>query len=333
MELSHRLTRPLLAIAPLVVAAIVAGTGVLLPTPAQAEPEPTLAEARRKVNELAEQMAQKNEEVNTLNVEVEESRGKQAVLDLQLLTAQAAYTEEQAKIGSLGTAAYETGPYGALNVMVGAKSTDSLLQQLGYLEIINEQQQSTLAAHSTAKETLADAKAAADAEVNERQEKQTVATAAKTQLEADLAHWEEKRNQLTPATINTPTPSASNVTTDGTGSAAGQAAASWAIGQVGKPYYFGAQGPDSFDCSGLTLAAWATQGVYMEHAAGWQHRNIRPEVDRNSLAAGDLVFYNGDGHVGVYIGNGQVVHAPQPGESVKVSGVDMMPFGGAVRPG
>ena len=100
---------------------------------------------------------------------------------------------------------------------------------------------------------------------------------------------------------------------------------SWAEEQLGKPYQWGAAGPGSFDCSGLTMAALAQAGITVTHNANaqWQQTKAHP-VAENQLAPGDLVFYAGSdgsltapGHVGIYVGNGEIIDAPYTGANVR----------------
>ena len=103
------------------------------------------------------------------------------------------------------------------------------------------------------------------------------------------------------------------------GSAAAQAVVSWALQQVGKPYTYGGAGPDSFDCSGLTMVAFAQVGIGLPHSASGQAAFGTP-VDRSQLLPGDLVFfYSPISHVAIYIGNGLIVHASTPATGVKVA--------------
>jgi peptidoglycan DL-endopeptidase CwlO len=106
-----------------------------------------------------------------------------------------------------------------------------------------------------------------------------------------------------------------------------------ALRQLGKPYVFGANGPNTFDCSGLTQWAWAKAGVAMPHYTVSQFHAF-PHVPLNQLAPGDLVFFNLNlGHVGMYIGNGQYVQAPRTHDVVKISNLAGRNVVGAVRPG
>ncbi|WP_258049832.1 C40 family peptidase [Streptomyces finlayi] len=106
----------------------------------------------------------------------------------------------------------------------------------------------------------------------------------------------------------------------------------YAVRQLGKPYVWGAEGPASFDCSGLTSQAWSTAGRPIPRTSQEQWRQL-PKVPIRSLRPGDLVVYFPKAtHVALYIGNGMVVQAPRPGTTVKVSPVASNPLLGAVRP-
>ncbi|MGW1223955.1 NlpC/P60 family protein [Streptomyces sp. NPDC001478] len=112
----------------------------------------------------------------------------------------------------------------------------------------------------------------------------------------------------------------------------GGAAVRYAIRQIGKPYVWGAEGPDSFDCSGLTSQAWASAGRTIPRTSQEQWRQLR-KVSVNALRPGDLIVYFPKAtHVAIYIGNGLVVQAPRPGSVVKVSPLAANPLLGAVRP-
>ncbi|WP_430478252.1 NlpC/P60 family protein [Streptomyces sp. P11-1] len=109
-------------------------------------------------------------------------------------------------------------------------------------------------------------------------------------------------------------------------------AIAYAIEQIGKPYVWGAEGPDSFDCSGLTSQAWAAAGRPVPRTSQEQWKQL-PKVPFSSLRPGDLVVYFPKAtHVALYIGDGLVVQAPRPGAKVKVSPIASNPLLGAVRP-
>ncbi len=115
--------------------------------------------------------------------------------------------------------------------------------------------------------------------------------------------------------------------------AMGGPAVAYAKAQVGKAYVYGAAGPNAFDCSGLTMAAWSQAGVSLPHSSSAQYSSGR-HISESELQPGDLVFYYSPiSHVGMYVGNGQIVNALNPGAGVRISGLHDMPYVGAVRPG
>ncbi|MEV7029298.1 NlpC/P60 family protein [Streptomyces sp. NPDC093272] len=109
------------------------------------------------------------------------------------------------------------------------------------------------------------------------------------------------------------------------------AAVAYAYSKLGSPYVWGATGPNAFDCSGLAQAAYRSAGVSLPRTT-YAQINAGRRVSRSELQPGDLVFfYSGISHVGIYIGNGQMIHAPNPSAPVRIAPVDEMPFAGATR--
>jgi cell wall-associated NlpC family hydrolase len=106
-----------------------------------------------------------------------------------------------------------------------------------------------------------------------------------------------------------------------------------AYDQLGDPYVYAAAGPDAFDCSGLTMYSWAAAGVSLPHSSRAQYDSL-PHVSMGSLQPGDLVFYGSPiHHVGIYIGGGSYIHAPQTGDVVKIASIYRSDYAGAARPG
>ncbi|MFB9628414.1 C40 family peptidase [Nonomuraea helvata] len=122
------------------------------------------------------------------------------------------------------------------------------------------------------------------------------------------------------------------------GSATGDVAANWALTQLGKPYVWAAAGPDTYDCSGLTMRAWERAGIQLDHWTGTQW-TAGPHVPLDQLKRGDLLFFgyvkddpSTIHHVGIYVGDGQMVHAPQTGDVVRVASIWRGDLVGATRP-
>jgi cell wall-associated NlpC family hydrolase len=119
---------------------------------------------------------------------------------------------------------------------------------------------------------------------------------------------------------------------DGKATAQGKQAVKYATAQIGKPYVWGAEGPESFDCSGLTSQAWASAGRGIPRTSQQQWQQLT-RVAVEDMRPGDLVIYFDDAsHVGMYVGDGAIVHAPRPGRTVTIAGAGSMPILGVVRP-
>ncbi|MFE5004149.1 NlpC/P60 family protein [Streptomyces sp. NPDC056696] len=118
----------------------------------------------------------------------------------------------------------------------------------------------------------------------------------------------------------------------GSASAQGKKAVAFATGQLGKPYVWGAEGPGSYDCSGLTSQAWSAAGRPIPRTSQEQWKQLK-HIDIKDMRPGDLIIYFDDAsHVGMYIGDGAIVHAPRPGRNITVAGAGSMAILGVVRP-
>jgi cell wall-associated NlpC family hydrolase len=171
------------------------------------------------------------------------------------------------------------------------------------------------------REVLADEKALIDERAAEAEE-------LLSELEAEEADAEEQRAERESRSSSPRVP-----VTETPASGGAAAAVQYALAQVGDAYVYGAAGPDAFDCSGLTMMAWAQAGVSLPHSSSAQMGSGTP-VSISALQPGDLVFYYSPvSHVGMYIGNGQIVHASNPSQPVNIAAVSSMPVSGAVRPG
>lgn len=171
--------------------------------------------------------------------------------------------------------------------------------------------------------------AAADAAVKAADSEQ----AAKDKAAADKAAAAALAQQEASSSAAGAQSSSSAASTSGSvtaSSASAQAAVNFAMAQIGKPYGWGSTGPDSYDCSGLMMAAYASAGVSIPRTSEAQQAGLT-SVSLSNLQVGDLVFFYGGSHVGMYIGNGQVVHAPTSGDVVKISDMNSMGPTGAAR--
>ncbi|MGO4956317.1 C40 family peptidase [Luteococcus sp. Sow4_B9] len=145
-------------------------------------------------------------------------------------------------------------------------------------------------------------------------------------LQSGAGNWAAKKGVKKAAPKRTVT---SSITAPA--SSKGQRAVNFAYSQIGKPYRYGATGPSSYDCSGLTGAAWKAAGKSIPRTSHAQLRGLK-RVSKSNLQPGDIVGFYGGGHVGIYVGNGYVIHAPRTGQNVKKVKMSTMGFYSAVRP-
>ncbi|MCC3762428.1 NlpC/P60 family protein [Glycomyces sp. TRM65418] len=157
-----------------------------------------------------------------------------------------------------------------------------------------------------------------DAEIDEAEEAYDEAAAA----EAEAAAAAAAEAEAPTASSGGSSSDSSSDSTAAYSSDAATAAVEFARNQLGESYVYGSAGPDTWDCSGLVKGAYAVSGIGLTHQTNaiWDETSA---IGRDDLRPGDLVFYNGLGHMALYIGDGQVIHAPKPGDVVKVADLDM----------
>lgn len=161
-------------------------------------------------------------------------------------------------------------------------------------------------------------------EQQERDRREREAAASRDAASAPSPSAAPSEEAEKPEKPTTPAPPASS---------RGGSAVEVALAQVGKRYVWGTAGPNTFDCSGLMSYAYRQQGISLPRTASQQY-GVGTPVSKGDLQPGDLVFYySGISHVGMYIGDGKIVHAANPRSGVTVTGVNSMPYQGARRVG
>ncbi|MEJ8636879.1 MULTISPECIES: C40 family peptidase [Streptomyces] len=164
-----------------------------------------------------------------------------------------------------------------------------------------------------------------------RKAEQKAEQEAKAEAERQRREKEREQNQGG-GTGTAPGTGTGSGSSDGTSTAKAAKVLDFARAQIGKPYVWGAAGPSSYDCSGLTQAAWKTAGVSLPRTT-WDQVKTGKRVETKDLLPGDLVFFYDDiSHVGIYIGDGKMIHAPKPGANVREESIFYMPIYGSVRP-
>ena len=294
-----------------------------------AQAEPTVEEQITTSSAALERVV---EDYNRVNAQLAASRQTAAVVTARLVPLQQQLDTALASVGDLAVDAYVTGRGGALSALLDSGSAAGLLDRVYALDQVAHARNGEVAAVVAAQARVTEEKRRLDTLVAAQAASAVVLAKRKAQIEQDLDKLYDLREQAYGAaqetaaeTDSTPAPTPPAV------SGKAGIAVNFAYAALGKPYVWAADGPEGYDCSGLTLAAWRAAGVSLTHAVSVQWTEVT-HIGRSQLAPGDLVFYSDLGHIAIYVGSGKVIHAPTFGEVVKISTVDMMPPYGYGRP-
>ncbi|MGY1913883.1 NlpC/P60 family protein [Blastococcus sp. SYSU DS0973] len=300
---------------------VIPGTAVAVPGAAD-EVAAQVAEANHELEVLSEQL-------NDARVALEGHEGAARAAGDAVAAAEARLGALDGHIRRLARSAYTGSGLTRLDALLSSDSADQMVSQLGILDAIAGHTNEVLTEVSSAADDAEQSRKAA-AKAAEDARRAVVEIAAKQEdLETRIADYQRRYDALTApqqaqvaqAHGGNSLPAPTAVTAS---SAAAQVAVNTALAQIGDPYVWGAGGPNAFDCSGLMSYAYAAAGVTLPHSSKSQSQMGRP-VSRGELQPGDLVFfYTPVSHVGMYIGNGRMVHASTSGQPVKVASVDSM---------
>ena len=349
-------SRRLIALSAAVVCAL-----TLAPAVSQADPQPTIDEVERRVAALQEDAEAATEDWLAAKLEADKGEQVLAKLNAKVGRSQARLTELQRVVGGFAAAAYRSGGLDQSFQLLLADDPTQFLQQASDLDGIARRQSDILHKVTVASQQLAADKLVAKQQSAALDEIRATMATKKRAVDAKVAEAErllaslkaEERRKLEArqAAARAAAAAEANRTSDasrpsrdnrgggtggyGSGTAPSDRAAGavrFALAQVGKRYVYAGTGPSSYDCSGLTMAAYRSVGVYLPHQSGAQFGSGR-RVSTSELRPGDLVFYYSPiHHVGIYIGGGRIVHAANPSSGVRIDGLYSMPYSGAVRP-
>jgi cell wall-associated NlpC family hydrolase len=322
-------------------AGVLAGTAIAVihVGPADAKPKPTRKELTAQENQLANQLEKMTEQYNGLQVRLKQAqKAAKSAADSARVQQQSMETV-RLKVAQMAAESYKNGGLDPAVALAGAKDPQALLDQSATLNYFTSQDsakvrdllnvlQATTRVQRAAQDRTAQVKSLSQASQQKL-----------VDIRASLKKVRGKLGQST-AVPGGPVP---NVSAGGA-SAKAMGAVHAALAELGTPYSWGGGGPNGptygvaqgrnikgFDCSGLTLYAYAQVGISLPHFTGSQY-NSGVHVTRAQLRPGDLVFFYSDlHHMGMYIGNGNIIHAPQTGEVVKISPLSGHPWAGAVR--
>ena len=330
--------RRVVAIASALVA--VAGLGVFA-SDAVAAPQPTVDQVQARINQLTSQFDKVSEQLDQASQQLSVAQSRLSQVRVHLDHANAQFQAAQANVAQTAAAAFEdTGATSIAGVLTSADPSVVLQQGSLLMELSGNRNAQT-------KQLLSDASQLAGVEQQMQRTENGIAA-----LKSQLAVHKDSLGKLiatqkaTLTSLTVPQQQAvqgnsigagGTTTATYTGSTSTQAgrAVAFAYAQLGKPYQWGATGPASYDCSGLVQAAWAAAGVVIPRTTYAQWAAL-PHIATSSLEPGDLLFYDGIGHVAMYVGNGYIIGAPQTGLDVQKipmsTGWYAANYNGAARP-
>ncbi len=319
---------------------VTAGIAVVLTpglaTAVPAAPPTTTEQARKAVTDAGAQLREVDEQVHEAEATVAQQQAAAAAAGQAAAQAQVAVDALEPQLRSIAYAGYTGSTRSKVAVFLTSTSADDLVQQMTTLDRLAVHADGVVAQVAVARDAATEAQAAATAAAEQAAAAAAELAAKKKALEEELAGYEADYARLSAAdqvavqnTLSGPT--LTSVKPAPAPTAAAGAAVQTALGQLGDRYVPGASGPDAFDCSGLTMYAYAAAGVTLPHSSRAQS-GLGVRVARADLEPGDLVFfYSPVSHVGLYIGNGQMVHASVPGRPVAVTSVDKPGYQWGVR--
>ncbi|CAM5553169.1 hypothetical protein SAVIM338S_04501 [Streptomyces avidinii] len=329
--------------AAVVTTAALSALGLLLPHQAAAAPapRPSVEEVRARVDELHRQAGSATQAYDA----AAERTARQGALLSELMDQVARTTqklnETRRLLGSYAADRYRgAGPLGGTATLLLSDDPQAVFAQTHLLNRLGGREDALLGEYAAARAETARRRREAAPVHAELERAQEELRLRKGEVQGRLAEANALLAKLTRperARVEAGRPPAGPgpgpLPADAPASAAGARAVAFARAQLGKPYVWGAAGPNSYDCSGLTQAAWRAAGVTLPRTT-WDQVKAGPRIGISRLRPGDLVFYYGDiSHVGIYVGGGRMIHAPRPGTHVREDPVAYQPVYGSVRPG
>jgi cell wall-associated NlpC family hydrolase len=312
----------------------------------RAEAQQVLAQ----IQAMDAQMEKAVEAYNAANVRLDQIKHDLEVNQARLQTAKKNLVKARAQVSARLVALYTSDEPDTLSIIFGASSLGDLIERIDsanriadedariaaevkqYRNEVQTRQQALVKAQADQEKVVAERAAQRASVQSQLAERQALYSSIKDQIAqleaaerarqarlAAQARAAAKKQQSAPAPA--PAPSSSSGGSSGSSApppATHSSVVSIALQYLGVPYVWGGASPSGFDCSGLTMYAYAKVGVYLPHNAAMQYGMGTP-VSRSQLAPGDLVFFSGLSHVGMYIGGGRFVHAPHTGDVVKIS--------------
>lgn len=280
---------------------------------------PSKSDIQKRIDKASDQLEDIVESYNKIKIDLEKTKAAEKTLAASLAPAREQLAIASAQMGTIAVSTYKTGQLSAVNVVLDGPGT--LMDRLGILDQLSRTRQRDITNYTATTEQYAQKQAVLHTTQTKQVAQARELAARKKKIQNDLKKLYALRKQAYGSATEKGSKYAGTIP-----SIAGSAgvAVTYAYNAIGKMYHYGADGPNTYDCSGLTSAAWRKAGKSLPHNAAAQW-GVVSHISRSQLQPGDLVFYRGLKHVGIYVGDLQIIDASRAGQPVKKRSIDVSP--------
>ncbi|MFH8218890.1 NlpC/P60 family protein [Streptomyces sp. NPDC018057] len=304
--------------------------------------KPSKDAVKSKVDALYEQAEQATEKYNGAKEKQEKLQKEISTIQDNVARGQQDLNKLRDGLGSMAAGQYRSGGIDPSLQLFLSSHPDEYLDKAATLSQVSGQQADSLKKIQDKQRQLAQQRAEATGKLRDLSATRTELGNKKKEVQSKLAEAQkllntltaQEKQQLAQAEQSRATRGTERVSMGKTTPGSGHAGAAFSAAQsvIGRPYVYGATGPSSFDCSGLTSWAYAQAGVSIPRTSEAQANAGQRIYSQSQLQVGDLVLFYGDlHHVGLYAGKGMVLHAPHTGANVRYESIGNMPFQFGVR--
>jgi peptidoglycan DL-endopeptidase CwlO len=314
-----------------------AGALVMTGGVASGAPQPTVTQIQQKLNKLNTQADKLDDQFNQVQQELTSANQRLALVNKQAARYLVTFDAMRTQVAQIAAQQFENSALTTPEALLTSGDPQEILNQSSILLELSSSNRSAMRQYFAAARRLEGAQQSARRAKDAIALLKTKLAGKKTTLKKAIAQQQSLLAQLSPAQ-NTGLGAGGTTVGQFTGPTNTQAekAVAFAYSQLGCPYVFGGTGPcgSGFDCSGLTMQAWASAGVSIERTSEDQWASL-PHVSTSALEPGDILVFTGASHVGIYVGNNMLIDAPHTGldvEKVALTGWYLSNLDGAVRP-
>lgn len=297
------------------IGAVAAGSLILPGGVAYAEP--TKEDVEKKISDLEKEAGLIVDDYNAAKEDYDAAKKKYKELDEQVGDEEERYNKLRKKVAQFASANYRGNDLDAPTTVLAAETPEELLGKSADVGYLSENQKTQLDEFEGATKRLIKLKKESKSALKDSKEKKSEIEEKKEKVEEKIDKQEDLLAEFPDADPATGGDDSGGQSYSGAASGDARAALDFAYAQLGKPYVYGGTGPNGFDCSGLTMRAWGAAGVSLPRTT-YAQAGVGQAVSRDALQPGDLLFFSGQGHMGMYVGGNQMIHAPRTGKNVEV---------------